>query len=250
VALSAQAQLGALPLSAEPAERLRALLRAWRPFAAAHRVPWSLCVSLPEDVAVGDAAAAAAFRAQLSRLAGASLRRLRAALAQPLALFPALFEQAVFEQIVGLFELNNLDVCVESPVENYFLAVDDLPEGEQRQAALRVTQPLLDALDCRYCTPLDGTGFFPFVACANHSCAPRAASLKGERDVDGAAVLVATRRLREGEEVSVCYIDDALPLAMRRAQLVDYGFHCRCERCEAEERREGGGAERRGGKKK
>ena len=42
---------------------------------------------------------------------------------------------------------------VASPVENYFLEVDDLDESEQKAAITALTQPVLDALDEEYATP-------------------------------------------------------------------------------------------------
>ena len=240
VALQAQAALADCAAgagAASTAQRQAALLAAWRPYAAAHRMPWHACVSLPPDVAAQ--AGGPAFREALRRLADASRRRLVAAMQPQASLFPALFAPQLFEQLIGMFELNNLDVVVESPVENFVLAVDDLPRGHPaRAAALAATSPLLDALDAGYATPLDGTGFYPFVACTNHACNPSLASLKGERDVDGAAVLVATRAITAGEEVTVCYIDapPGMPLSQRRAELQDYGFTCACERCEREEK--------------
>jgi hypothetical protein len=201
-------------------------------------------------VAAGGAGAAASFRGQLSRLAGASLRRLCAALPEQAALYPSLFCQRTYEQVIGMFELNNLDVCVESPVENYFLELDDLQPGADRDAALRVTSPLLDALGGGYATALDGTGFYALVACTNHDCDPCAASCKGADDADGGAVLVATRPIAAGTEVTVCYIDapPGAPLAARREALRDYGFHCVCKRCMQDEAR--ASLRARGGKTK
>lgn len=230
--------------STSPGSDAFACLRAaWRPFAAAHRVPWADCVSRPDDVAVGDEAS---FRASLARLADSSRRRLAAALPRLAASFPALFHVRTFSHIMGLFELNNLDVVVESPVERFFLAVDDL-EGPQRGGAMAVTQPLLDALGSEYATAMDGTGFFPFVACANHACDPSAASSKAETDVDGGAVLVAVRDISAGEEVTICYIETSgVSLHDRRRALADYGFVCECARCVREEAAAG----RRAGKTK
>jgi hypothetical protein len=37
-----------------------------------------------------------------------------------------------------------------------------------------------------------------------------------------------------GEEVTISYIDEELPLGERKAALADYGFVCRCARCEKE----------------
>lgn len=251
VVLQAERTLGghAAAAAAPPEARFAALRAAWRPYAAAHAVPWSVCVSIPDDVAPADAPA---FRATLATLCDSSRTRLAAALPEYASLFPALFSPQLYQHLIGLFELNNLDLVVESPVENYFLYIDDLEDGsEVKHTAQQLTQPLLDALDAGYATPLDGTGFFPFVACANHSCAPNLASLKGEHDVDGTAVLVATRDVRAGEELCVCYIDapPGASLAQRREALRDYGFVCNCTRCAAEEAR-AGAAPRRAGKVK
>jgi hypothetical protein len=60
----------------------------------------------------------------------------------------------VWGSIVGMFELNNLDLQVPSPVEDYFLLIDDLPPAEKRPAQL-LTQPLLDALDVDYDAPCE-----------------------------------------------------------------------------------------------
>jgi hypothetical protein len=62
---------------------------------------------------------------------------------------PALFHERAWGSIIGMFELNNLALAVQSPVELFFLAVDDLAEPH-RSAAMRVTQPLLDILDTDY----------------------------------------------------------------------------------------------------
>lgn len=42
---------------------------------------------------------------------------------------------------MGMFELNNMGLLLSSPVEDYFLAVDNLEEGSEKQAVLRVRIP-------------------------------------------------------------------------------------------------------------
>lgn len=74
----------------------------------------------------------------MKRLAADSLDRLRAALPRQAADFPALFHLDAYATVVGSFELNNLNVMVENPMENYFLYVDAL-EGEERERATAVT---------------------------------------------------------------------------------------------------------------
>ena len=64
--------------------------------------------------------------------------------------FPQEFlHERIWGSLVGMFELNNLDLQVQSPLELFFLACDDLPEP-QRAVALRQTSKWLDALDTEY----------------------------------------------------------------------------------------------------
>lgn len=83
------------------------------------------------------------------------------------------------------------------------------------------------------CTPIlpgpAGTAFYSLQSCANHSCDPNAAA---ETDTDGQVVLLALRSIPAGEEVCISYIDEELPVGERKAALVDYGFVCRCAKCE------------------
>jgi hypothetical protein len=65
----------------------------------------------------------------------------------------------VYGSIVGLFELNNLALIVDPPVENYFLHIDDLPAADKAAAQL-VTAPLLDALDKDYDAACEGTAYY------------------------------------------------------------------------------------------
>ena len=64
-----------------------------------------------------------------------------------------------------------------SPVEDYFLLIDELEEPA-RAECVAVTAPLLDALDTAYDIPAEGTGFYALQSCANHSCDPSAHTLK------------------------------------------------------------------------
>lgn len=53
--------------------------------------------------------------------------------------------------------------------------------------------------------PAQGTALYALQSCANHSCCPAALPFKGEREADGAAVLVAQRDIAAGEEVRVIF---------------------------------------------
>ncbi|GFH18570.1 SET domain-containing protein [Haematococcus lacustris] len=83
-----------------------------------------------------------------------------------------------------------------------------------------------------------GTGFYCLQSCANHSCAPSAAT---EGLASGATALLALKDLAPGEEVTLSYIGELeaeggrpLGLKERQAMLRDWGFVCRCSRCLSE----------------
>lgn len=64
--------------------------------------------------------------------------------------FPQEFlHERVWGSLIGMFEINNLALQVQSPVELFFLACDELPEP-QRADVLRQTNAWLDALDTEY----------------------------------------------------------------------------------------------------
>ena len=123
-----------------------------------------------------------------------------------------------------MFERNNLEIAVASPVEDYFLEVDALDDGSaEKEAALADTAPLLDALDLEYDAPLEGSGFFALQSCCNSDCDPNVAPRKDDGDDDGRCVLIATRAIRAGEELTMCYVDEIGGRARAQAQLMDYG---------------------------
>ena len=212
----------------------RCLVDAWRPYAMAHKGVWWETVAKPADVPEG--AGEDEFRASMRDIAVESLNLLRAvvALSEPNLLdrYPGLFTVEVYSRIIGAFELNNLEIAVASPVEDYFLAADEtFPEDSPERL---VTGPLLDALDSGYCVPCEGTGFFALQSCLNSDCDPNVTPLKDDGDRDGSCVLVAKRAIKNGEELTMCYVDEDADVRERRAELADYGFECACERCARE----------------
>ncbi|KAK4777023.1 hypothetical protein SAY86_005711 [Trapa natans] len=151
---------------------LSLLLEAWKPISVGHKKRWWECVALPEDVASSEECA---FRMQIKDLAFESLQLLRAAIfAKECA---PLFSLEIYGHIIGMFELNNLDLVVASPVEDYFLYIDDLPSYKKEEAE-KVTKPILDALGEEYSANCEGSAFFPLQSCMNHSCLPNAKAFK------------------------------------------------------------------------
>ncbi|KAG5545509.1 hypothetical protein RHGRI_017865 [Rhododendron griersonianum] len=208
---------------------LSLLSEAWKPVSMGYKIRWWECIALPDDV---DSCDEAAFRMQIKELAFTSLQLLKAAIFDKEC--EPLFSLEIYGHIIGMFELNNLDLVVASPVEDYFLYIDDLPQSEKKEAE-RVTRPVLDALGDDYSICCQGTAFFPLQSCMNHSCHPNARAFKREEDRDGQATIVALRSISKGEEVTISYIDEDLPCEERQAMLADYGFRCRCQKCLEEE---------------
>ncbi|KFK39502.1 hypothetical protein AALP_AA3G252100 [Arabis alpina] len=201
------------------------LLEAWKPVSIGYKRRWWDCIALPDDVDPSDEGA---FRKQIKDLACNSLELLKAAIFDKEC--EALFSLEIYGNIIGMFELNNLDLVVASPVEDYFLYIDDLPDAVKEEAE-EITRPFLDALGDEYSDCCQGTAFFPLQSCMNHSCCPNAKAFKREVDRDGQAVIIALRRISKNEEVTISYIDEELPYKERQALLADYGFSCKCPKC-------------------
>ncbi|RAL41821.1 hypothetical protein DM860_009003 [Cuscuta australis] len=201
------------------------LLEAWKPVSMGHKKCWWGCVDLPNDIEHSDEAA---FRMQIKELADESLQLLKAAIFDHEC--EALFSLEIYGHIIGMFELNNLDLIVESPLVNYFKHIDDLPSLEKREAE-QIIRPILDALGDEYSTCCQGTAFFPLQSCMNHSCKPNAKAFKREEDLDGDAIIIALEPIQKGEEITISYIDEDLPIEERQELLADYGFRCKCPKC-------------------
>ncbi|KAJ8568786.1 hypothetical protein K7X08_032417 [Anisodus acutangulus] len=117
---------------------------AWKPVSMGYKRRWWDCIALPDDV---DGSDEASFRMQIKELAFMSLQLLKAAIFDEEC--KPLFSLEIYGNIIGMFELNNLDLVVESPVEDYFLYMDDLPLSEKGEAE-QTTKPILDALGDDY----------------------------------------------------------------------------------------------------
>eukprot|EP00930_Biecheleria_cincta_P096694 TRINITY_DN88504_c0_g1_i1.p1 TRINITY_DN88504_c0_g1~~TRINITY_DN88504_c0_g1_i1.p1 ORF type:complete len:819 (-),score=131.79 TRINITY_DN88504_c0_g1_i1:317-2773(-) len=77
---------------------------------------------------------------------------------------------------------------------------------------------------------MKGAGLFPLCSSFNHSCYPNAMW----RPLDGALVVISTRSIPAGEEVSVSYHDLTDPGFKRKQSLMrSHGFECCCLRCTA-----------------
>ncbi|OEL12783.1 Histone-lysine N-methyltransferase ATXR2 [Dichanthelium oligosanthes] len=205
------------------------LMEAWKPLSMGFKKRWWECVALPEDI---DSSEEDSFRQQMRDLAFASLQLLKDAIFDPEC--APLFSLDVYGHIIGMFELNNLDLVVASPVEDYFIHIDDLPDSEKYCNICM----FLFARQYKFISltiSLAGTAFFPLQSCMNHSCCPNAKAFKRDEDKDGHAVILALKPISKGEEITISYIDEDLSYEERQAQLADYGFTCACSKCQEEQ---------------
>ncbi|XP_068668301.1 histone-lysine N-methyltransferase ATXR2 isoform X2 [Aristolochia californica] len=120
------------------------LLNAWKPISMAFKRRWWECISLPNDV---DSENETSFRRQIRELAFKSLQLLKEAIFHKDC--APLFSLEIYGHVIGMFELNNLDLVVASPVEDYFILIDDLPHPEKEEVD-KITRPFLDALGDDY----------------------------------------------------------------------------------------------------
>uniref|UniRef100_A0A7N0UJR8 SET domain-containing protein n=1 Tax=Kalanchoe fedtschenkoi TaxID=63787 RepID=A0A7N0UJR8_KALFE len=78
---------------------------------------------------------------------------------------------------------------------------------------------------------LYGVGLWVLPSYINHSCCPNVRRLH----VGDHVIVVASRDIMAGEELTFAYFDVFTPLAKRREMLGAWGFDCRCIRCQFEE---------------
>mmetsp|Transcript_33629 Transcript_33629/g.83249 ORF Transcript_33629/g.83249 Transcript_33629/m.83249 type:complete len:460 (-) Transcript_33629:193-1572(-) len=110
----------------------------------------------------------------------------------------------------------------------------DEAADEQRLASIRedVRNLTMEQLLAEEWPNFHGTAFFPSVARVNHSCVPniKMAYPRGTCEV----CFGALRGISCGEEMSTSYIDSEAPRDVRQTNLLEYGFVCRCDKCESE----------------
>eukprot|EP00884_Botryococcus_braunii_P013348 jgi/Botrbrau1/22013/Bobra.0024s0027.3 len=125
---------GQEPVSQEVLDR--ALQKAWLPYHVGCKVLWWEGVAIPSDVED-----AASFRQELQDLAAESLQLLTEAIYD--SRFPGLFTLEVYGSLIGMFELNNIGMMGNSPIEDYFMFVhmdqDDDVSRADREAAKKIT---------------------------------------------------------------------------------------------------------------
>ena len=80
--------------------------------------------------------------------------------------------------------------------------------------------------------PSEGFAVLGFCASINHSCEPNCEIAYID---DANALVVSTKQISKGEEITIPYVPVSLPVNKRRAMLLKrYGFLCDCVKCQRE----------------
>ena len=180
---------------------------------------------------------------------------------QPTSSFAFLFTLPMIGRLVSIFESNQLSLFAPSPVDTYIAFLLSLPPAQLDEFKQSVTPAVYRATNAVSSKRVEGVGLFTLLCCINHSCAPNCRLVKRdhEREQDGFVDLdctmaaMATRRIEDGHELTINYVEDSEPAGVeggermtwreRAVALLDYGIVCDCERCEEERRREEEGSD-------
>jgi hypothetical protein len=192
---------------------------SWRPYAMGYKMPWWESVAKPDDVPDEEEAE---FRSDLKELAQDSFHAFCRTLQE---LHPEDYDRyygnflslEVWGSLIGMFELNNLNILARGP------EVED-SAGNDEQGDIEDADQERDLVE--------GSGFYGLHSCFNHSCDPNCRVLVPRHDTENAKVIVqVVQDVEVGEELTVSYIEEDEPYNIRQQQLRDYGFECQCERC-------------------
>jgi hypothetical protein len=137
----------------------------------------------------------------------------------------------VFSRLAGAVELNCLGISLRSPLSDYLLAVEAAEQSitSDQKAALQI---LIDAIpQDEPDPPLKGFGLYALQGSMNHSCAPLLSLREGAFDCSATITLTANTCIGAGEELTVNYLEEGLPLLERQRSLQEYGFVCSCSLC-------------------
>ena len=76
-----------------------------------------------------------------------------------------------------------------------------------------------------------GIGVYSVLSKLNHSCEPNC-NIKFSPENGKDATLEVERPVKQGEELTISYVDDKLPREQRRKELSEgWAFECQCPKC-------------------
>ena len=165
------------------------------------REPWDAVIT--KAASLRGEADAGELAASLRALCGDAAPLLRAALTPHFGERASIVDADWLARIIGTFEQNNIGIRRGHPLDG--ADKDDWP-------------------------PLEGTALYSAACRANHACAP-SCDVVYEDGGPLRVALVAARDIREGEELTISYVDSDQDAVDRRAATADYGFLCECPRC-------------------
>ena len=165
------------------------------------REPWDAVIT--KAASLRGEADAGELAASLRALGGDAAPLLRAALTPHFGERASIVDADWLARIIGTFEQNNIGIRRGHPLDG--ADKDDWP-------------------------PLEGTALYSAACRANHACAP-SCDVVYEDGGPLRVALVAARDIREGEELTISYVDSDQDAVDRRAATADYGFLCECPRC-------------------
>ncbi|KAL7721137.1 SET domain-containing protein [Entamoeba marina] len=85
------------------------------------------------------------------------------------------------------------------------------------------------------CFTVEGEGLYKFLNTLNHSCDPNC--LLVNVDDTHSLTLIACKEIKEGDELTISYIDNTVPKEKRRSALKKgYSFICQCPKCLSEDK--------------
>jgi len=155
--------------------------------------------------------------------------------------YKSIFDLDFYGKVIGIIEMNSLEVQILSPLDYYFSRLAELDPTLYVKTVAPITKQLEIEEDDDYCYPLcQGTALYAVHHLINHSCEPNAHAFKREGDDDASAVILAKRSIKSGEEIVMSYIDEELPYKQRKQDLsFSYSFECECRKCMRESNRTG-----------
>jgi len=159
-----------------------------------------------------------------------------------------LFEVGFYAALLGQFDLVNVSVEYRNVFDVQLQNRDmhEFQEACQSTGLLAEIRRIVEVVaeedndpsldDDEMLPPMSGIALSRAIALTNHSCD---ANCSIEYHSCAVIALRPIRHIREGEEITMCYIDDNLCLKKRQAALKsDYRFLCDCTRCRIEQAEE------------
>jgi hypothetical protein len=146
------------------------------------------------------------------------------------------FNLAFYSKLMGMIFMNFQEIGVFSPVRAYMVLLEKLPP-QDRDKACEQFAPLLGKIISRHGGVPHGAGCALFVlhSTINHSCVPSAEISKSADDTDGKLSVIATRDIKEGEEITISYryFEESDGYSDRQKILKSqYLFNCDCSLCQ------------------